>query len=136
MIQIPSSIDGKQYSIGDMKQKLEPIGFTVGDNWEYDHGYFDYKMNDHHGDQQYVRIPVQSTGGASDDDGTLVQVGTPFILDHQFKTDVDEEGNISNFSASVNQFKEPADKDAPIPEGFVDHGKSLVEKAEQALNDH
>lgn len=133
MIQIQSNIEGKELTVGELKQKLEPMGFTVNGNWEYDHAYFDYKMNDDHGDQQYVRIPFQSIGGSLDDEGTLVQIGTPFLLDHQFETDVDEDGNIGALSGSFNQFKEPADKDAPFPEEYVERGKTLINKAEQAL---
>lgn len=90
-------------------------------------------MNDDHGDQQYVRIPYQTTGGPLDDDGTLVQIGTPFLLDHQFQTDVDEEGNIGAVTGSFNQFKEPEDKDAPFPEEYLERGKLLISRAEQAL---
>lgn len=135
MLQIHSNIEGKEVTVGELKEKLESIGFTVNGNWEYDHAYFDYKMNDDHGDQQYVRIPFQTTGGPLDDNSTLVQIGTPFLLDHQFQTDVDEEGNIGALSGSFNQFKEPADKDAPFPEEYVERGKSLVSRAEQALNE-
>jgi hypothetical protein len=133
MIALQSSIDGKELTVGELKEKLEPMGFTVNGNWEYDHAYFDYKLNDDHGDQQYVRIPIQSSGGPMDNEETIVQIGTPFLLDHQFETDVDEEGNIGNLSASLNQFKAPADKDAPFPEEYVERGKSLISKAEQAL---
>jgi hypothetical protein len=133
MIALQSSIDGKELTVGELKEKLEPMGFTVNGNWEYDHAYFDYKLNDDHGDQQYVRIPIQSSGGPLDNEETIVQIGTPFLLDHQFETDVDEEGNIGNLSASLNQFKAPADKDALFPEEYVERGKSLISKAEQAL---
>jgi hypothetical protein len=133
MIQIQSNIEGKELTVGEMKQKLEPIGFTVNGNWEYDHAYFDYKMNDDHGDRQYVRIPIKSTGGPLDDEATIVQIGTPFLLDHQFQTEVDDEGNIGALTGSLNQFKEPADKDAPFPEEYVERGKTLVSKADQAI---
>lgn len=133
MIQIQSNIEGKQLTVGEIKGTLEPMGFTVGGNWEYDHGFYDYKMNDDHGDQQYVRIPIQSAGGALDDEGTIVEIGTPFLLDHQFKTEVDEEGNIGALSGSFNQFKAPYDKDAPFPEKYVERGRSVIERAERAL---
>lgn len=133
MIHIQSNLEGKELSVGELKKKLGPIGFTINGNWEYDHAFFDYKMNDDHGDQQYIRIPFQSTGGSLDEDGTLVQLGTPFLLDHQFETEVDDEGNVGALSGSFNQFKEPADKDAPFPKEYVERGRSLVSKAEQAI---
>ncbi len=133
MIPIQSNIDGKEVTVGELKQKLGQVGFTVNGNWEYDHAYIDYKLNDDHGDQQYVRIPFKSTGGPLDNDGTIVQIGTPFLLDHQFQTDVDEEGNIGALTGSVDQFKEPADKDASFPEEYVERGKSVINRAEQAL---
>lgn len=133
MIPIQSNIDGKEVTVGELKQKLGQVGFTVNGNWEYDHAYIDYKLNDDHGDQRYVRIPFKSTGGPLDNDDTIVQIGTPFLLDHQFQTDVDEEGNIGALTGSVDQFKEPADKDAAFPEEYVERGKSVINRAEQAL---
>ncbi|MCM3124749.1 YugN family protein [Mesobacillus sp. AQ2] len=133
MVPIQSNIDGKEITVGDLKKNLEPLGFTLNGNWEYDHAFIDYKMNDDHGDQQYVRIPFKSTGGPLDNEGTFVQIGTPFLLDHQFETDVDDEGNIGALTGSFDQFKSPADKDAPFPEELVERGKVLVNKAEQAL---
>ncbi|MFT9598198.1 YugN family protein [Mesobacillus sp.] len=133
MIPIQSNIDGKELPVGELKKKLGPLGFNVNGQWEYDHAYIDYKLNDDDGDRQYVRIPFKSTGGLLDDDGTFVQIGTPFLLDHQFQTDVDEEGNIGALTGSFDQFKSPADKDAPFPKGLVEEGKTLVNKAERAL---
>ena len=133
MIPIQSNIDGKELAVGELKEKLEPIGFNVNGQWEYDHAYIDYEMNDDHGDRQYVRIPFKSTGGPLDDDGTFVQIGTPFLLDHQFKTDVDEEGNIGALTGSFDQFKAPKTRMLRSLKGLVDRGKTLISKAEQAL---
>ncbi|RID87777.1 hypothetical protein D1970_02725 [Mesobacillus zeae] len=50
-------------------------------------------------------MPVKALDGDLEKDSLRVLIGTPFLLDHQFKTEVDEEGNIGNVSASLNQFK-------------------------------
>ncbi|CAM3680041.1 hypothetical protein D1970_02720 [Mesobacillus zeae] len=63
MIRIESSIEGKQFTLGGLKEVLEPMGFTVGGNWEYDHAYFDFKIDDEHGDQQYLRSRLKHLTG-------------------------------------------------------------------------
>ncbi|MBM7691454.1 hypothetical protein JOC77_000859 [Peribacillus deserti] len=136
MIPIQSTIEGKQLALGTLKKALEPLGFHVGDNWEYDHAHLDYKIDDEHGDQQYIRIPFHSLGDSLEKDRALVQIGTPFLLDHQFETEVDDEGNIGAVAASVDQFKSPADRDAPFPDRYKEFGMKVIEQVEAALSQH
>ncbi|WP_071459242.1 YugN family protein [Bacillus massilinigeriensis] len=133
MITITSNIDGKQFSLLEVKDALEPLGFVMNGNWEYDHAYIDYKMGDNHGDQQYLRIPLKSLQGDLGSDNARIMIGTPFLLDHEFKNDVDEEGNIGSVSASFNQFKPPEDEDAPFPEEYIGKAKDIMSEAEAAL---
>ncbi|WP_409296746.1 YugN family protein [Peribacillus sp. SCS-26] len=133
MIKIESAIDGKQLPLSTVKKALEPIGFVVGGGWEYDHAHLDYMMGDQHGDQQYIRIPLQSMGDSLENDQATVMIGTPFLLDHQFKTEVDDEGTIGAATGSLNQFKSPDDKDAPFPEEFKDEAMAIIQKVEEAL---
>ncbi|PLR96064.1 YugN-like family protein [Bacillus sp. T33-2] len=132
MIEIQSTIEGKQYALYKLKDILEELGYTIGGNWEYDHGYFDYKIDDEEG-EQYLRLPFQAVDGQVDDEGSIVRVGRPFLLSHIYDTGIDEEGNVGNISASFNQFKEPANKDAEFPQKYLNLGKTQVEKLETAL---
>ncbi|WP_409291305.1 YugN family protein [Peribacillus sp. SCS-37] len=132
MIKIDSPIDGKQLPLSTLKKALEPIGFVVGGGWEYDHAHLDYMMGDLHGDQQYLRIPLQSMGDSLEDDRAAVMIGTPFLLDHQFKTEVDDEGD-AGAATGLNQFKSPENKDAPFPEEFKEEAMAIMQKVEEAL---
>ncbi|OAS87088.1 MULTISPECIES: YugN-like family protein [Metabacillus] len=132
MIEIPSKIDGQTVELYDLEQKLKPLGYSIGGNWEYDHGYFDYKIASEVG-YQYLRVPFEATDGQLDSPNTMVQIGTPFLLSHKYQIGLDDHATIGNFSASINQFQEPQDKDATFPEKYIEIGKELVQELEGSL---
>lgn len=132
MIKLKSNIDGKQFTLLKLKDTLEPMGYTVGGNWDYDHGYLDYKIAETEGNQ-YLRVPFVAIDGEVEDPNCKVKLGTPFLLSHEYEDEIDEEGNVGNVSATFNQFKEPKDKDAEFPTEFEAKGKVLVAKLEAAL---
>lgn len=134
MIEIPSSIDGQSFSLYDLELKLKPLGYSIGGNWEYDHGSFDYKIDSEVG-YQYLRLPFIATAGELDSPNTTVRLGTPFLLSHKYQIGLDDHAKIGNFSASFNQFQEPQDKDATFPSKFIDLGKELVKEIEVKLLD-
>ena len=45
---------------------LKPIGYTIGGGWEYDRGFFDYKISDQDG-YLFLRIPVEANKGHLDE---------------------------------------------------------------------
>jgi hypothetical protein len=133
VIEIPSKLDGQMIELYDLEQKLKPLGYSIGGNWEYDHGYFDYKI-DSEGGYQFLRIPIKAVDGQLDYPNTMVQIGTPFLLSHKYQIGVDDHANIGNFSASFNQFQEPQDKDASLVDEYIDKGKALVKELEAELS--
>ncbi|KKI89949.1 hypothetical protein WQ54_22680 [Bacillus sp. SA1-12] len=132
MIEIESRIEGQTIELYDLEQKLKPMGYSIGGNWEYDHGFFDYKIDSQNG-YQYLRVPFKATDGQLDTANTMVKIGTPFLLSHQYQEDMDDHAKIGNFSASFNQFQEPEEKDATFPEKYVKTGKELVKQLEAEL---
>ena len=132
MIEIKSTLEGKQAVLSGLKSKLEGLGYTVGGNWDYDHGYFDYKLDEGE-EEQYLRIPITALDGDLEQENSRVELGRPFMLSHEYKTDVDVDGNVGNVSASLNQFREPSDKDAPFPKKFIEMGVGLVKNTETEL---
>ncbi|WP_462411145.1 YugN-like family protein [Neobacillus sp. Marseille-QA0830] len=132
MIELQSKVEGKQFDLYELEQKLKPIGYTIGGNWDYDHGCFDYKLNDEQG-YQFLRLPFSAVDSQLDADNCIVKLGKPFLLSHQYESGVDEQGEVGNFSASFNQFQEPVDKDDGIPSEYVEAGKALVSKLETLL---
>lgn len=132
MIEIPSKIEGQSFDLYDLEQKLKPIGYSIGGSWEYDHGSFDYKIDSEVG-YQFLRVPFKAIDGQLDSHNTTVQIGTPYLLAHKYQIGLDDHANNGNFSASFNQFQEPQDKDASIPEEYIDKGKALVRELEVIL---
>lgn len=132
MIELPSKVEGKQFDLFELEKKLKPIGYTIGGNWDYDHGAFDYKLNDEDG-YQFMRLPFQAVDGQLDANNCTVKLGRPFLLSHQYEAGLDDEGSSGTFSGTLNQFQEPVDKDARIPERYRDSGKALVKELEMLL---
>ena len=129
MIEIPSKLEGKHFSLYRLEEELKPRGYTIGSNWEYDDGYFDYLIDDRVG-YQFLRIPFTSIDGQLDSLGATVEIGRPLLLSHKYQRGLDEEADTGLLSGMTNQFQEPVDKDASFPEEYIDLGKSLVQELE------
>jgi hypothetical protein len=134
MIPIPSTLEGKTYQLYKLEKELKPLGYTIGGGWEYDHGSFDYKIDDEVG-YQFLRVPFEAVDGQLDSQGTTVQLGRPFLLSHKYQVGMDDHAEIDTFTASFNQFSEPRDPDATFPEKYIDLGKSLVKELETILSE-
>ncbi|MDQ0229809.1 YugN-like family protein [Metabacillus malikii] len=132
MIELTSKLDGKVFQLTHLEEKLKPLGYDIGGNWDYDHGYFDYKIDSEVG-YQYLRIPFIAVDGQLDVPNTTVKLGTPFLLSHKYQIGLDDNARIGNLTAAINQFQEPQDKDATFPDEYIDDGKALVSKLEAIL---
>lgn len=135
VIEIPSELEGKHFDLFKLEQMLKPLGYTIGGNWDYDHGAFDYKIDDEVG-YQFLRLPFKAIDGQLDSRGCTVQLQRPMLLSHKYQRGVDDHANIGNASASFNQFQEPVDKDASFPEKYIEVGKSLVHEVESSILNH
>ncbi len=136
MIPVPSTLEGKTYQLYKLEKELKPLGYTIGGGWEYDHGYFDYKIDDEVG-YQFLRLPFEAVDGQLDSQGATVQLGRPFLLSHKYQIGMDDQvqTDMDFFAAAVDQFQEPQDPDATFPEKYIDLGKSLVKELETILAD-
>lgn len=132
MISIDSKLEGKHFELNNLEHKLKSLGFTIGGNWDYDHGFFDYLLNDKVG-YQYLRIPFQAIDGELDSRNCKVKIGNPLLLSHKYQLGLDDHVDNGNLTAPFNQFSEPVDSDASFPEEFVQIGQDLVYKLEQTL---
>ncbi len=131
-IEITSELEGKTFSLFELETKLKPIGYVIGGSWDYDHGSFDYQIDQSNG-YQFLRVPFQAINGSLDQDGVTVKIQRPFLLSHQYEDDTDDEGNSGTLSASFNQFAKPENPDADFPENYISYGKSLVYELENLL---
>ncbi|GAA3402373.1 YugN family protein [Paenibacillus hodogayensis] len=110
--------------------------FTLGGNWEYDHGYFDCALDEAH--KVWLRLPFEVTMGhlesyESASPGTQILLGTPFVLKHVYNEGLDEEASARTLGALFDQFQDPVDKDAPLEEHWVKQASELLRKVEQGL---
>jgi hypothetical protein len=129
MIEIPSSVEGKQFDLYKLEQMLKPIGYSIGGSWDYDHGAFDYKIDDEVG-YQFLRLPFSAIDGQLDARNCTVELGRPFLLSHKYQIGLDD--HIGD-TGTLNQFSEPVDKDASFPEKYIETGKTLVKELESIL---
>lgn len=130
MIHLPSSIENTKSTLIDFENKFKPMGYVIGGNWEYERGFFDYKIDDNNG-YIFLRVPFEATKGEVGEKGVEVELGRPFLLAHQYEDGLDDQ--VMGYSATLNQFSEPTDKDAKIPEKYIQIGEKLVRELEEAL---
>ncbi|NGP44286.1 hypothetical protein G4V62_04705 [Bacillaceae bacterium SIJ1] len=126
---IPSALEGKQMKMHRLAQMMEKKGFALGGSWDYDHGFFDYRLP---GEETYyfVRIPITSAGAPLDEPEATVVIGQPFVLGHQYQRSIDYKASSSNITASVNQFQSPEDPDTDVPDEMYELGAQLVQEME------
>jgi hypothetical protein len=132
MKQLESSIVGKVDSLYNFEQVLKPIGFSIGGNWEYHSGFFDYKIKGKE-KYEYLRIPFEATSGELDTAGTIVEIGKPFVLAHRYQDGVDDYASTNVASGSFNQFSEPEEYDADISDGIVGKAEVVLRRVEELM---
>lgn len=132
MIEVPSQIENQQFTLIDLEKKLKPLGYDIGGNWDYDHGFFDYKIDDE-GSYLFLRVPFTAIDKQLDERGVVVQLGQPFLLSHLYNKGLDD--HVADPNPLVNQFSEPVDKDAEFPQRWVLTGQKLVAELEAVLLD-
>ncbi|HBZ10951.1 MAG TPA: hypothetical protein DEO65_13950 [Bacillus bacterium] len=132
MIQIESSIEGRRFNLHKLEQLLKPRGYTIGGNWDYDRGFFDYKMANDEG-YQFLRVPFTAVDGQLDQKGAVVELGKPFILNHVYQEGIDDGPDPGNMTASFNQFAEPEDPDGSVDDKYIAKGHELIKNLEVAL---
>ncbi|ARK31880.1 YugN-like family protein [Halalkalibacter krulwichiae] len=140
MITLQSTVEGKQFKLKELEDKLKPLGYSIGGGWEYDHGYFDYKIDDENG-YTFLRVPFRAIDGELEQRGVTVQVGTPFLLNHKYQDSLDDNPDVFNglvrmtWNSSINQFQEPVEKDGTIDQKYMPTATSLIEELELTLLD-
>ncbi|MBY6035030.1 YugN-like family protein [Fictibacillus nanhaiensis] len=129
---IKSKLENELIALNEAEDVLKSMGFSYGGNWDYDHGYFDYKLDDEVG-YTFLRVPFEAVEGELDKKDTVIKFGEPFLLAHKYQVGLDDYASTGNLSGSVNQFSEPQDPDASVDKKWINIGKELVNKVEHAL---
>jgi hypothetical protein len=133
MIAITSKLENHVEEFVSLNDYLGKFEFTLGGNWDYDHGYFDRYLDEAH--QVWLRIPFQVTSGTmdgiTDDSDAVVKLGTPFVLKHIYNEGLDPEAVPNVYGSLINQFQEPIDKDAEVETHWVKQAEHILQDVEQ-----
>ncbi|WP_058306863.1 YugN family protein [Gracilibacillus massiliensis] len=132
MFELDSTIENKVFFYREVKRILEKEGYALGGAWEYDHGYFDYKLANDDG-YHFLRVPFHSLKGEIENENAVIKMDKPYILTHRYQDDVDAYAESSVIQASFNQFQTPVEKDADIPTSYIEKGKIVLENLEVLL---
>lgn len=131
---ISSSLEQVKESFDSVRDHLHEFDFTLGGNWDYDHGYFDRFLDEAH--KVWLRIPFQVVTGRIEGDteatDAIVEVGTPFVLKHVYNEGLDQEAEAETYGAMIDQFQAPLDPDAQVEDKWVKEAAGLLKKVEQA----
>ncbi|WP_078555618.1 YugN-like family protein [Bacillus alkalicellulosilyticus] len=130
MIPLQSAVEHKEFVLYDLEQKLKPLGYVIGGNWDYDHGYFDYKIDDD-GSYIFFRLPFEATNGELEQRGVKVRLMKPFLLAHKYQRGLDD--YVGDKYPVLNQFSEPQDKDASIKEKYIPIAQNLIQELEATI---
>lgn len=132
LIPIQSNLEGHTYALFKLEETLKPLGYSIGGNWDYDKGCFDYKIDEEDG-YQFLRLPFTAIDGELDVPGVVVRLDTPYILSHVYQDELDNQINTLAGTSGLDQFAEPKDADGTIKQKYIDIGKALVKELESCL---
>jgi hypothetical protein len=135
MIALTSELENEVEEFIHLNDFFGKFEFTLGGNWDYEHGYFDRALDE--ANKVWLRIPFQVTSGTmdgiSDDSDAVVQLGTPFVLKHIYNEGLDPEAVPNVYGSLINQFQEPIEKDAAVETHWIDQAKQILQKLEQSF---
>ena len=135
MYPLVSKLDGREEHLERIRDPLEAIHFTLGGNWDYEHGCFDCSLDE--AKKVWLRLPFEVIRGNLDaeQDGqdAVIRMGTPYVLKHIYNEGLDAEAVPRIYTSFFDQFQDPLDRDANIEESWINQAKQLLNEAESIL---
>jgi hypothetical protein len=132
MMSLPSSLENAVERFDRVRDVCRQCGFTVGGNWDYDHGTLDRPLDE--ANEVWLRIPFSVIRGRFDPDAgssdCTVKLGRPYVLRHLYRQGIDRSGDIGVMSALVDQFQEPVDPDATVDDHWLEAAKAVLNEVE------
>jgi hypothetical protein len=133
MKSLESKLEHVQESFDSVRANLHKHEFTLGGNWDYDHGYFDRNLDE--AQKVWLRIPFQVITGRLEGDteatDAFVQIGTPFVLKHLYNEGLDSGAQAETYGALVDQFQAPVDSDADLEDPWIQKASALLKEVER-----
>ncbi|ALS26814.1 YugN-like family protein [Paenibacillus sp. 32O-W] len=132
MIPIDSRLVSREQEFVPMRNMLEQHRFTVGGNWDYDHGSFDCNLD---GDNKvWLRLPFTVTNGNLDadteDNDAKIRLGQPYVLKHLYNEGLDTEAQPRVMGSVIDQFQDPVDPDAQVERQWVEKAGEVLRQVE------
>ncbi|WP_123041652.1 YugN family protein [Cohnella candidum] len=132
MYPISSSLTSQTRDYFPFREAAEQKGFTLGGNWDYDHGSFDCALDTVN--KVWLRLPFQVTRGSLDSEMSDVDVrillGEPYVLKHVYNEGLDKEAHPRAMGAMIDQFSDPVDADADIEPNWIEEAKRKIREIE------
>jgi hypothetical protein len=129
---LPSSLTAQERSFAEVREALAARGFSLGGNWDYDHGSFDCPLDEAR--QVWLRLPFRVTVGSVDSETTdrdaWIRFEQPFVLKHVYNEGADPEARFRLFGALTDQFQDPVDADAPIEAHWIEQATRKLREVE------
>jgi hypothetical protein len=129
---LTSKLEQVQESFDRVRAYMHEHDFSLGGNWDYDHGYFDRSLDE--ANKVWLRIPFQVMTGRLEGDteatDAYIQIGTPFVLNHLYNEGLETGADTDTVGALVNQFQTPKDTDAEVEDRWVQEATTLLNKLE------
>ncbi|GBG06533.1 hypothetical protein PAT3040_01060 [Paenibacillus agaridevorans] len=135
MIPISSTVEGQEKKFTEIQALLTDRQFTLGGNWDYDHGSFDRALDGEN--KVWLRIPFQVIDGNIDselsENNAQIQFQQPYVLRHLYNEGNDPEASVRVVGAVFDQFQSPIDPDADIEPRWVERGEAVMREVEGAI---
>ncbi|MET0960232.1 MAG: YugN family protein [Psychrobacillus psychrotolerans] len=130
MLQLQTELEGKEIGFGDLRSRIDSLGYTIGGNWDYHKGSFDNVLWRDEGETIYLRLPFEVVEGELDNYDAQIKFQTPYVIKHVVNIGLDDEENSLLTSTGFNQFQPPVDKDGQIENQnkWTAAGEQAVEK--------
>ncbi|WP_239614935.1 YugN family protein [Cohnella mopanensis] len=132
MYTLSSSLTSQVQDYAVSRNALLKHGFSLGGNWEYDHGSFDCVLDD--ANKVWLRLPFEVTSGNLDSEAeeasTEIRFGQPYVLKHVYNEGLDREAQPRALGALMDQFSDPVDADADIESNWIERAKRKLQEVE------
>ncbi|MEI4770031.1 YugN family protein [Psychrobacillus sp. FJAT-51614] len=136
MLQLHTELEGKKAYFGDLKSRIQNLGYSIGGNWDYHKGSFDNVLHRDGGETIYLRLPFEVLEGDLDHHEAYIRFQTPYVIKHVVNMGLDTDVNSLMTSTGFDQFQDPLDKDGQIvnKNRWAHAGEQAVQQVVQFLN--
>jgi hypothetical protein len=132
MYPIDSRLTSQVQEFAPFRRAVEPLGFVIGGNWEYDRGSFDCALDK--ADKVWLRLPFEVAHGNLDSESeeidAKIRFGRPYVLNHVYNEGLDPEAEPRPLGAVLDQFSEPSNPDAAVDRRWIEEARRKLAEVE------